>query len=346
MRNTSIDVLKALASQVIVVHHLLLYTPMSDALQAQWPTLLGVLADEGRYVVQVFLVIGGFLAAQSLMRMAEMNTSGPLLTLVWKRFLRLAKPFWVAMACAVFFIWLAGRIAFDTSVHLLPSAEQLLAHFTLTHDLWGVPALSAGVWYVAIDFQLFVITLGVVFVVRQAARLNKNQLGWNLQPTTLMAALMSVLTVLALLWWNRNPEHEEWGWYFLGSYGLGFLAQWAARTERSCSFSVALMILLSLSLAIEWRERLLLTGLVAMALAHPKPVQALFNWLAVRPVRWLGDISYSVFLIHYSVAVLASAVVIELNINGLVANLAAFALTWLLSIAAGWLLYHGVEAKG
>ena len=55
MRNASIDVLKALASQVIVVHHLLLYTPMSDTLQEKWPTVLGILADEGRYVVQVFL---------------------------------------------------------------------------------------------------------------------------------------------------------------------------------------------------------------------------------------------------------------------------------------------------
>jgi len=57
VRNSTIDLLKALASQIIVVHHLLLYTPMSPVLQAEWPGLLGFIADEGRYVVQIFLVI-------------------------------------------------------------------------------------------------------------------------------------------------------------------------------------------------------------------------------------------------------------------------------------------------
>jgi len=42
VRNSTIDLLKALASQIIVVHHLLLYTPMSPVLQAKWPGLLGL----------------------------------------------------------------------------------------------------------------------------------------------------------------------------------------------------------------------------------------------------------------------------------------------------------------
>lgn len=339
MRNACIDVLKALASQVIVVHHLLLYTPMSDVLQAQWPTLLGLLADEGRYVVQVFLVIGGYLAAQSLMRLLTPNTSTPLLNLVWKRFLRLAKPFWAAMACAVFFIWLAGRIAFDTETNTLPSLAQVLAHASLTHDIVGVPAISAGVWYVAIDLQLFLIALFLV----QCARWAESRLGISATPLTVWGVV--VLTVLALFWWNRNPAIDEWGWYFMGSYGLGFMAHWADKTGHRRWATVAIALCLWVSLIIEWRERFLLTGFVALLLLNHVHVSGFFKRLATRPVQWLSDVSYSVFLIHYGVAVLASAVVIELNLQGLTSHVLAFALTWAAGIAAGWLLHRGVESR-
>ena len=339
MRNPTIDVLKALASQVIVVHHLLLYTPMSDALQAQWPTLLGILADEGRYVVQVFLVIGGYLAAQSLMRLLTHHANTPLIGLGWKRFLRLAKPFWAAMVCAVFCIWLAGRIAFDTETNTLPSLAQVLTHATLTYDIAGVPALSAGVWYVAIDLQLFLITLFLIHCARWAAE----RLG--VSATRLVLGGVVLLTVLGLFWWNRNPALDEWGWYFIGSYGLGFMAHWAGKNGYRKQANVAIVLCLWACLLVEWRERLLLTGFVALLLLNHVQVSGFFARMATKPVQWLSDVSYSVFLIHYGVAVLASAVVIELNVQSLSGNMVAFVLTWAAGIAAGWLLHKGVESS-
>ena len=88
MKNSSINLLKACASQVIVIHHLLLYTPMSPVLQAQWPDLLGFIADEGRYVVQIFLVIGGFLAMQSLLKILEQGRKVALWPLLKKRYMK------------------------------------------------------------------------------------------------------------------------------------------------------------------------------------------------------------------------------------------------------------------
>lgn len=63
-----IDALKALASQLIVLHHLAFYGPMSDYARSLAPETMSWFYSNARIAVQVFLVVGGFLAAQSLTR--------------------------------------------------------------------------------------------------------------------------------------------------------------------------------------------------------------------------------------------------------------------------------------
>lgn len=337
MRNSTIDLLKALASQIIVVHHLLLYTPMSPALQAKWPGLLGFIADEGRYVVQIFLVIAGFLAAQSLLGLLDKAREVAVWALFKKRFLRLAKPFWVAIAVAVLLGWLGGKIAMHSEVSDLPGFTQLLAHVFLLHDIVEVEALSAGVWYVAIDLQLYAV---LVLIAWTSQRTGGLKLLGPQQGFLLLAVAMSVASLLV---WNRNAEHDEWAWYFFGAYGLGVAAHWAQREGKVVWFSLLIVGLLGIALWIEWRERLLLTGVTALMLMNSARIESLVSVITQGPVRWLGDISYSVFLIHYGIAMFASSVVIALGLETFGAMLLAFLLTWVMSIAAGWVLYWGVE---
>lgn len=337
MRNSTIDLLKALASQIIVVHHLLLYTPMSPALQAKWPGLLGFIADEGRYVVQIFLVIAGFLAAQSLLGLLDKAREVAVWTLFKKRFLRLAKPFWVAIAVAVMLGWLGGKIAMHSEVSDLPGFTQLLAHVFLLHDIVEVEALSAGVWYVAIDLQLYAVLVLMAWTSQRTGGLKL------LEPQQGLLLLAVAMSVASLLVWNRNAEHDEWAWYFFGAYGLGVAAHWAQREGKVVWVSLLIVGLLGIALWIEWRERLLLTGVTALLLMNSARIESLVSVITQGPVRWLGDISYSVFLIHYGIAVFASSVVIALGLESFGAMLLAFLLTWVMSIAAGWVLYWGVE---
>lgn len=337
MRNSTIDLLKALASQIIVIHHLLLYTPMSPVLQAKWPGLLGFIADEGRYVVQIFLVIGGFLAAQSMFGLLSKARDVAVWPLFKKRFLRLAKPFWVAIALAVLLSWLAGRIAMHPEVSGLPSFTQLLVHAFLLHDIVEVEALSAGVWYVAIDLQLYAVLVLMAWVSQKTDGLKL------LEPRQGLLLLAIAMTIASLLVWNRNAEHDEWAWYFFGAYGLGVAAHWAQREGKVVGVSLLAAGLLGIALWIEWRERLLLTGVTALLLMNSDRIERFVGLLVQAPVRWLGNISYSVFLIHYGIAVFASSVVIALGLSSFAEMLAAFVVTWVVSIAAGWVLYRGVE---
>lgn len=338
MRNSTVDLLKAFASQIIVMHHLLLYTPMSRPLQSKWPMLLGFVANEGRYVVQIFLVIGGFLASQSLFNMLEKGRLVAMWPLFKKRFLRLAKPFWVAIAVAVALSWLGGHIAVHDEISGLPSFTQVLAHVFLLHDIVGVQALSAGVWYVAIDLQLFAM-LGLFGWASQRFATEK-----QVQPGFVLLLVASAMATASLWWWNLHAGHDEWAWYFFGAYGLGVIACWAQRENKVLVGSLVVFALLAIALAIEWRERLLLTGMTALLLMNSARIERFVALLTQGPVRWLGDISYSVFLIHYGIAVFASSVVIAFGLESFEAMLLAFLLTWVASVVAGWGLYRVVES--
>ena len=87
-----VDALKALASQLIVLHHLAFYGPMSDYAQELCPGLMSWLYDYARIAVQAFLVMGGFLAAKALTKDGRL-VDKPLVTLVWRRYLKLVLPY-------------------------------------------------------------------------------------------------------------------------------------------------------------------------------------------------------------------------------------------------------------
>ncbi|MFM8696778.1 MAG: acyltransferase family protein, partial [Betaproteobacteria bacterium] len=72
-----VDLLKALACCLIVLHHLAFYGPMSDHADELFPVFFDGLAQHGRLAVQVFLVLGGYLAARSFSTMGLPCVAGP-----------------------------------------------------------------------------------------------------------------------------------------------------------------------------------------------------------------------------------------------------------------------------
>ncbi len=65
-----LDTAKGLACAAIVAHHLAFYGPMSDIAQPLAPDLMAWLYDYARMAVQIFLVLGGYLAAASYQKEA------------------------------------------------------------------------------------------------------------------------------------------------------------------------------------------------------------------------------------------------------------------------------------
>jgi peptidoglycan/LPS O-acetylase OafA/YrhL len=319
----AVDWLKAGASQLIVWHHLALYGPMSDVVQPQAPALVGWLVDHARIAVQVFLVVAGFLAAHSLLGRAGPPPAA--VRLVWRRYLRLARPYFVALVLAVAAAALARALVAHPTIPAAPTAAQLAAHALLLHDVAGVDALSAGVWYVAIDVQLYALFV-VLFALAQGRAVPA-------------LALVAALAVASLFWFNRDASLDAWAPYFWGAYALGIGAWWASRRSRRAAWAVALAAVVLLALALDWRNRIALAGATALLLV----VAADRRLLESRVVAWAARISYPLFLVHYPVALVVGALVWRLWPTSVAANAAGLVAAWLASLLAAALLHRVAE---
>ncbi|EXI67798.1 MAG: Acyltransferase family protein [Candidatus Accumulibacter adjunctus] len=333
-----IDALKALAAQLIVLHHLAFYGPMSDHAHALAPDAISWLSQEARYAVQVFLVLGGFLAVQSLAPAGCLRVSEPL-GVLWKRYCKLASPYLVALLVALLSAAISRALMAHDSLPAPPSVPQVLAHVFLLQSVLGHEGLSAGVWYIAIDFQLFALLLGLLWLARQVA------VG-AAREAAIAACLVAALAVASLLHFNRDAEWDSWGVYFFGSYALGVASYWATngRPRRAACWLAPVVAVVLLTLLVEYRPRIAVALVVALALALARLFGVLEGWPKSHLIGYLGRTSYSLFLVHFPVCLLVNALFSRFARNDPWFNLVGLVVAWLLSMAAAALFYRYVEA--
>ena len=215
-RLPAIDALKAIACVLIVLHHLAFYGPMADIARPLMPGIIDFLFDYGRMAVQVFLVVSGFLFATRFTPASP--ALGAPLALLFQRYTRLVVPYSAALLLAIACSAVAGVWMEHRSISEPPDLGQLLAHVLLLHDLLDQDALSAGVWYVAIDFQLFALAILLLWLPHRLAKRFPARAGL-LQASA--ALLVAGMTLASLFGFNRDAWWDETALYFLGSFGLG-----------------------------------------------------------------------------------------------------------------------------
>ena len=326
-RLPGVDALKGLACVLIVWHHLAFYGPMSDVVHSAAPWLMDWLYRYGRMAVQVFLVVSGFLAAASLAPQGHAGFQQPL-RLLLKRYRRLALPLVVALVITVGVAALVRPWLAHDSVPDAPTLWQVLAHLLLLQDLLGQEALSAGIWYAAIDFQLFAITVLILTLVRGERH------RW----------VVLALGAASLLMFNRHAGWDMTGVYFFGSYALGMLAWWAVRSEQPARWLLAIAALGALALVLDFRGRLLVAVVMALLLVWLQREPWAARWLQHPWLLWLGQVSYSVFLIHFAVCLIVNAVVSHFWPAQLAANTLGLLTAFVLSLLAGNVMYRTVES--
>ena len=341
-RSFLLDLLKAIGCLLIVLHHLAFYGPMSDVVADQWPTLMDWLADDGRLAVQIFLVCSGYLTAMGLASKPEMD-GARLLRLALRRYLRLATPLLAALSAAVLVTELIRTDFHHPSLSATPGWPQLLAHVFFLQHLLDMEALSAGVWYVAIDFQLYLLVLLALWAVTRWVHWHPD---WRAD--ALRVQVFLGLTLLSLLRWNLNADLDLYGLYFFGAYGMGWLAFRARQSRIPPKGWLVLLGLGALAWWVDSRWRITTAWVVALLLAAAPEA-----WLQSRAPQGLGQrvvsrlakISYSVFLIHYAVALAVSAFITHWWPQSVAWNAAGMLMALVLSLLAGVLLHRGVEQK-
>jgi peptidoglycan/LPS O-acetylase OafA/YrhL len=161
-----IDFLKVLAALLIILHHLSNYGQIAQDARTVLPELMNWLFEYGRYAVQIFLVMAGYLATQSLTRYADVKFSANgLLKVILNRYLRLFAPYAAALLFTMVCAYIARFWVNDEFVGESETLSQFLAHLFFIQGILGLDSISAGAWYIAIDWQLYsVLALSLIHI--------------------------------------------------------------------------------------------------------------------------------------------------------------------------------------
>ena len=295
---------------MIIVHHLSSYGQIAEDARRMLPGLMTWIYEYGRYAVQVFLVMAGYLAAQSLSRYANAKFSAnALLKLILNRYLRLFAPYAAALIFTIACAYVARFWVNDEFVGQSETLGQFLAHLFFIQGILGLDSISAGAWYVAIDWQLYSV-LAILFI--------------SFPSYQALIWLLGILAVSSLLFFNRSSDYEAYFIYFIGSYGLGVLAYLASRFEDINIRRLAKVVLILIGFIIAAASfqqvwlRNFLAWFVALALylwgdtQYPKAIAQ--KGLA-RAITWGSQRSYSAFLIHFAFILLANTIYIAFGLH-------------------------------
>jgi peptidoglycan/LPS O-acetylase OafA/YrhL len=339
-RHALADGLKAVAAHGIVLHHFAAYGPLADCAALLAPLTLGALYDYARMLVQVFLVVGGYLAARGLSALS-LGAYGPhglgsaLGVAVFNRYLRLVLPFMFAVVLAMLCSVPARLWLVDAWVPDAPTWGQVWAHAGLLHGLLGSPSLTAGAWYIAVDFQLFALLALLVWLGKGG--------------TLLTHVLVALLCASSLAWFNRDSAWDLWALYFFGAYGLGALAWWVQQGRHSRSgawalvlFAVALLLGIG-ALVVDFRLRVVLAMGTAVALVYGGRIERCFPPVLAHDLHWLGQRSYALFLVHFCVVLLLNTLWLAMAWENPVWALCLIAIGWATSVGAAAAFYRGIE---
>ena len=358
-RQLPIDALKVIAAQFIVLHHLSAYGPVADTLRQSAPVLMGWLYDYARMAVQIFLVIGGYLAAASLAPGGKPKHHHSPLQAVLKRYRRLVLPCLVALLLAVASAALARQWLNDDFIPTAPTWAQSVAHVFLLQGVLDKEALTAGVWYVAIDFQLFVLMTLLVWLGQRQHRTASADpaIGPGLAQILVLGLVVSLM-LASLFFFNRDPTWDNWAIYFFGAYGMGAAAFWAGGSRRPALYLGVLAITGGLALALEFRERIVLALGIALLLglwhwgrtinpssfSRRRESSPATSLVLTRLVHQLGQSSYALFLVHFPVLMLGNALFAKLGLSSPVAAAWVMLACWTTSLAMAQAFERWVEA--
>ncbi|MET7567120.1 acyltransferase [Streptomyces sp. NPDC005492] len=295
-----LDGLRGLAALYVVLFHCWLYAfpgyPNSSA-----PPWLDVLMF-GRIAVVFFLVLSGFSLAISPARHGW--RSDGVLRFLRRRAWRILPPYWAALLLSLAVSWLVV----PASHHGPPTGASVLVYGLVAQDVFTAPTPNGAFWSIGVEAELYLVfpllllvrrrfnatvlivcaTLPVIGLGLMAAGASPVE-GDNLLAPHLFPVFVAGVVGAGIVAASDRVRRLPWGWFAVLA-ALPVLALGVARGEV---WTVNHYFWVDLAVAPA------MTMLLA-SVATGRPA-ALVRFLTTRPLRSLGDFSYSLYLIHLSI---------------------------------------------
>jgi peptidoglycan/LPS O-acetylase OafA/YrhL len=235
-----------------------------------------------------------------------------------------------------FVVSLSGDLSLSGRVTWL----QLLSQLTFLQDIAGYQNISAGLWFVGIALQW-----GLVFILLFGAadRVSRNWSPGARGEWIVVLAFFLPPALLALFVFNLESSMEKWIIYFFHMPVFGALAWWTLERRIPAAAFWAYAAMLLAGVAFHFRIKVVIAVIAGITLYRAGRSQGIHEWLSFRPLRYLGRISYSLFLIHYPSGWLISNLGHRITGNNPHAAVFWLALALLASIGAAHVLHVFVE---
>ena len=310
-RLVQIDGLRALAALWVMIGHYAMWDYAGTALP--W---LHSFTHFNHAAVTFFIVISGFCLALPVLR-SSAESKVDARRFYAGRARRILPTYYAALILAIGLDYVMGALGPKTAFE-----HNVLTHIFLIHDVVGYEyGISAPFWSIALEWHIYFLFPLLIFAWRK----------WGAVRTCLVTIIGSYCIVPA--WAVMIQTIYFYGFdhailvspndcsYYLGLFTLGVLAadihagqsDWAKRAREwnhwgvvAAAFAFPLLAVVALygvkvdAGAWQWVD--LLSAFCAASLllyTSLKPSSRPARFLSVRPLAWLGKISYSLYATHY-----------------------------------------------
>lgn len=320
--------LRAVAALIILMHHYALYAPLRDWAAPLAGDVLDWFASYAR-ATQVFFVVGGYVAAHTIG--SRQWSLQHLWRFVLQRYCRLGLPsLAVVVMILPIYAFARGWVSDDVLGEVV-TLPQFLAHLVFLQDILGYEALSTGLWFVCINFQL---SIAYALILACEHHFRGKGDGWFMRLGWLAA-------VSSLFFFNLNPEWDIWGLYFFPYFFMGIIVYRAVRGLGKAF--LAYQLLLIVAICVEWRWRLVIAMMFGMALYIAERSGLGERWPRSRWLASLGRISFSLFLVHFPVLVLVGGLWARLGWDSPLAAIGGLLVAVGLALLVAALFHRWVE---
>ncbi len=269
-RLSELDVLRGLAAMAVVACHY-----ASECVE------IGCLSDDfhyGAYGPHLFFIISGFVI---LLTLQGTRTATDFIV---SRCTRLYPAYWVAVVLAFIIFGLFPKAGGTSGL------EPALVNLTMLQTWLRVPDLDVVYWTLGVELKFYALMLGLMAL----GLLRHIDLAVGLW----LLVILTYWAATTLLGWTvpasvAMPWNVHYGHLFIA--GILF---YRLKTHRSTTYRHLLLVCcLATQLVVGNIESVVVvTGLFALFHLF---VRDRLRWIVLRPLVWLGSISYALYLLHH-----------------------------------------------